>query len=219
NHDVVRHATRYGLPEGTDLAEWLVRDGREPAPDHELGRRRARAAALLTLALPGTAYLYQGEELGLPEVADLPAEALRDPMWERTGHAQKGRDGCRVPLPWEESGPSCGFGPGGSWLPQPEGWGRHSARTQTGRPDSFLELYRTALRLRRGFRGRPGNDALEWLPAAEGELAFRRGDDLVCRINLSGRPVPLPGGAEPLLASDAPEDGMLAPDTAVWLTP
>ncbi|QPP09726.1 glycoside hydrolase family 13 protein [Streptomyces bathyalis] len=226
NHDVVRHATRYGLPEGTDLAEWLVRDGREPAPDHELGRRRARAAALLTLALPGTAYLYQGEELGLPEVADLPADALRDPMWERTGRTQKGRDGCRVPLPWRYEGPSYGFGPGGSWLPQPEGWGAHSAEAQRGVKGSFLELYRSALELRRRFRGRPGGDRLEWLDAAEGELAFRRGGFLECRVNLSGGPVPLPGGAVPLLVSDGStvgpggaRTGVLGPDAAVWFAP
>ncbi|WP_314173248.1 glycoside hydrolase family 13 protein [Streptomyces winkii] len=229
NHDVVRHATRYGLPEGTDFAEWLASDGHRPAPDHGLGRRRARAA-LLTLALPGTAYLYQGEELGLPEVADLPADALRDPMWERTGRTHKGRDGCRVPLPWRLRGPSYGFGPGGSWLPQPEGWGAHSAEAQAGVDGSFLELYRTALRLRRGFRGAPGGERLEWLEAGEGELAFRRGGrdgsdgPLECRVNLSGRPVPLPAGAVPLLASEGgPDDphgpyaGVLPPDTAVWL--
>ena len=217
NHDVVRHVTRYGLPEGTDLNEWLLTDGREPAPDLARGRRRARAAALLTLALPGTAYLYQGEELGLPEVADLPAGALRDPMWERTGHAQKGRDGCRVPLPWQEDGPSYGFGPSGGWLPQPKGWGGFSAEAQTGRADSFLELYRTALRLRRGFRGSEG---VEWLPAEDGEVAFRRGGVLECRVNLSGRPVPLTSGGEPLLSSDVGSgEGMLAPDTAVWLKP
>ncbi|WP_346777314.1 glycoside hydrolase family 13 protein [Streptomyces sp. HNM0575] len=235
NHDVVRHATRYGLPEGTDFAEWLASDGREPAADHERGRRRARAAALLTLALPGTAYLYQGEELGLPEVADLPSDALRDPMWERTGRTQKGRDGCRVPMPWRQDGPSYGFGPGGSWLPQPEGWGAHSAEAQSGVEGSFLELYRTALRLRRGFRGSGGSGGaadgaggidggvLEWLDSAEGELAFRRGSLLECRVNLSDRPVPLPSGAVPLLASDAagmrPGEGTLPPDTAVWLDP
>jgi alpha-glucosidase len=220
NHDVVRHATRYGLPGGTDLPRWLATGGLEPAPDDRLGRRRARAAALLTLALPGTAYLYQGEELGLPEVADLPAESLRDPMWERTGHTQKGRDGCRVPLPWSREGASCGFGPSGSWLPQPDGWGEYSAEAQSGRPDSFLELYRRALRLRRDFRG---GGSLEWLDAEEGELAFRRGDALECRVNLGDRPLPLPAGARTLLVSegavDAAGTGTLEPDTAVWLEP
>ena len=73
-------------------------DGKRPAVDLELGLRRARAATLLLLALPGSTYLYQGEELGLPEVADLPAEVLQDPIWLRSGHTVKGRDGCRVPL-------------------------------------------------------------------------------------------------------------------------
>lgn len=230
NHDVVRHRTRYGVPEGTDLRGWLLTDGREPAVDEERGRRRARAAALLTLALPGTTYLYQGEELGLPEVADLPADALRDPMWERTGHAVKGRDGCRVPLPWTRTGSSYGFGPGGSWLPQPKGWGERSVEAQTGSPGSFLELYRTALRLRRGCLG---DEDFAWLPSAPGELAFRKGGSrgadgngnagLECRVNISDEPLPLPAGAEPLLASaelagDATTGRLLPPDTAVWLS-
>ncbi|MGS2591177.1 glycoside hydrolase family 13 protein [Streptomyces hebeiensis] len=223
NHDVVRHRTRHALPLGTDLPAWLMADGREPAPDEERGGRRARAAALLTLALPGTTYLYQGEELGLPEVADLPAEALRDPMWERTGQRRKGRDGCRVPLPWTRTGPSHGFGPGGSWLPQPAGWGAYSVEAQTGRPGSFLELYRTALRLRRGF---VGDESFAWLPSAEGELAFRKGAGLECRVNISGRPLPLslPAGARLLLASEDLADGsvpggpvVLPADAAVWL--
>ncbi|MFD7219979.1 glycoside hydrolase family 13 protein [Streptomyces sp. NPDC059892] len=222
NHDVVRHRTRYGLPEGTDLRAWLRTDGRDPEPDEALSGRRARAAALLTLALPGTTYLYQGEELGLPEVTDLPADALRDPMWERTGHRVKGRDGCRVPLPWTTAGSSYGFGPGGSWLPQPDDWGTWSVEAQSGRPDSFLELYRTALSLRRGFLG---DESFAWLPSAPGELAFRKGAGLVCRVNLSGAPLPLtlPAGATTLLASGELTAGagqdttLLPPDTAVWL--
>ncbi|MDX3850756.1 glycoside hydrolase family 13 protein [Streptomyces sp. AK02-01A] len=225
NHDVMRHRTRYGLPEGTGLRAWLLTDGLDPAVDEARGHRRARAAALLTLALPGTTYLYQGEELGLPEVADLPPDALRDPMWERTGHAHKGRDGCRVPLPWTRAGSSYGFGAGGSWLPQPAGWGEWSVEAQTGRPDSFLELYRTALTLRRRFLG---DESFAWLPSADGELAFRKGAGLVCRVNLSDEPLPLPEAAEPLLTSGelalgAAADGgpaprlLLPPDTAVWL--
>ncbi|MFV2119442.1 glycoside hydrolase family 13 protein, partial [Streptomyces sp. Act-28] len=125
NHDVVRHTTRLG------------------------GLRRARAAALLMLALPGSAYLYQGEELGLPEVTDLPDELRQDPAFHR-GEGQEGlRDGCRVPIPWTRDGSSYGFGPGGSWLPQPEGWGALSVAAQTGDPASTLELYRAALAVRR----------------------------------------------------------------------
>ncbi|MFG3493809.1 alpha-amylase family glycosyl hydrolase [Streptomyces sp. NPDC047928] len=150
NHDVVRHTTRYG------------------------SLRRARAAALLMLALPGSAYLYQGEELGLPEVTDLPDEARQDPAFHR-GEGQDGlRDGCRVPIPWSEEGSSYGFGPGGSWLPQPAGWGALSVAAQTGDPASTLELYRSALALRREHPALGAGDAVEWLPAPEGVLAFRR---------------------------------------------
>ncbi|PGH51220.1 glycoside hydrolase family 13 protein [Streptomyces sp. Ru87] len=214
NHDVVRHRTRYGLPDGTDAAGWPPVAGGGPEPDDTKGRRRARAAALLTLALPGTTYLYQGEELGLVEVSGLPPEALRDPIWERSGRTRKGRDGCRVPLPWSRGGTSYGFGPGGSWLPQPEGWGEFSAEAQRGRDGSFLELYRAALRLRRAFRG---DETFRSLAGAAGELAFRKGAGLECRVNFSARPVPLPA-LPVLLASDGlTADGMLAPDTAVWL--
>ncbi len=101
------------------------------------------------LALPGSAYLYQGEELGLPEVADLPTEVLQDPIWEQTGHVRKGRDGCRVPLPWTTDGPSYGFGAGAAWLPQPPGFAAYAVQAQDGVEGSTLELYRTALRLRR----------------------------------------------------------------------
>jgi alpha-glucosidase len=127
NHDVVRHRSRYALPNGTDLDGWLLTGGTDPAPDDEVGLRRARAATMLMLALPGSAYLYQGEELGLPEVADLSPDVLQDPIWERTGHTLKGRDGCRVPLPWTREGSSFGFGDAGAWLPQPGWFGEYSA--------------------------------------------------------------------------------------------
>ncbi|MEU3447795.1 glycoside hydrolase family 13 protein [Streptomyces thermolilacinus] len=150
NHDVVRHTTRLGGP------------------------RRARAAALLMLALPGSAYLYQGEELGLPEVTDLPDEVRQDPAFHR-GEGQDGlRDGCRVPIPWTRGGPSYGFGPGGSWLPQPERWGALSVEAQTGDPASTLELYRAALAVRREHPALGAGGLVEWLPAPPGLLAFRR---------------------------------------------
>ncbi len=159
--------------------------------------------------------MYQGEELGLPEVADLPLDRLRDPMWERTGHASKGRDGCRVPLPWTSDGPSFGFGPGGSWLPQPPDWGRYAAQAQQGVADSFLELYRAAIRLRRSFRG---DERFAWLPVADESrvLAFRKGAGLVCVVNFADHPVALPPG-EVLLTSDPLVDGQLPGDTAAWL--
>ena len=125
-------ATR--CPPASTYDEWLMSDGALPLPDEIAGLRRARAATLLMLALPGSSYLYQGEELGLHEVSDLPAQALQDPIWQRTLKTKKGRDGCRVPLPWTDDGDSFGFGSGPSWLPQPAGFSRTAVAAQTGRP-------------------------------------------------------------------------------------
>ncbi|CAM5602931.1 Glycoside hydrolase family 13 protein OS=Streptomyces alboniger OX=132473 GN=CP975_09845 PE=4 SV=1 [Streptomyces alboniger] len=221
NHDVVRHVSRYALPGDStkrDIEAWLLTDGREPAPDLPSGVRKARAAALLMLALPGSAYVYQGEELGLPEVADLDHADLRDPMWIRSGGRVKGRDGCRVPLPWTREGVSFGFGPGGSWLPQPADWGRYAAEAQRGAEGSFLELYREALRLRRTL---VADEALEWVGPPEGTrrglLHFARAGGWHTVSNLSDEAVALPPG-EVLLASEPPAgDGLLPPWTTVWL--
>jgi alpha-glucosidase len=145
NHDVVRHATRYGLPNGTDLAAWLMTDGTQPPEDISVGLSRARAATLLALALPGSTYLYQGEELGLREVATIPRDRLQDPMWERTGRRVKGRDGCRVPLPWTTDGPSFGFGDHDAHLRSPTGSrimrSRPRTRTATPRSTSTAERF------------------------------------------------------------------------------
>ncbi|MGJ5754541.1 alpha-glucosidase [Streptomyces puniciscabiei] len=216
NHDVVRHASRLMLPPGTDPAAWLLSGGTAPAVDPAAGLRRARAATLLMLALPGSSYLYQGEELGLPEVADLPTEVLQDPIWEQTGHVRKGRDGCRVPLPWTTTGPSYGFGPGAAWLPQPPSFAAYAVEAQTEAEGSTLELYRTALRLRRKLLE---GEALTWTPdAPAGVLDFTRSAAWRCVTNLGERPLPLPPG-EVLLAS-CPLDGRaLPPDTTVWLAP
>ncbi|CAL9526331.1 glycoside hydrolase family 13 protein [Streptomyces sp. enrichment culture] len=214
NHDVVRHASRLVLPPSTDPDAWLLSGGRAPAVDAAAGLRRARAATLLMLALPGSAYVYQGEELGLPEVADLPTEVLQDPIWEQTGHVRKGRDGCRVPLPWTTDGPSYGFGTGGAWLPQPPGFGGYSVQAQDGVAGSTLELYRTALRLRRKLLD---GESLTWsddVPA--GVLRFDRSDTWRCVTNLSGTTVDLPAG-EVLLSSAPLDGGRLGPDTTVWL--
>jgi alpha-glucosidase len=214
NHDVVRHASRLVLPPGTDENAWLLSGGHAPAVDAHQGLRRARAATLLMLALPGSSYVYQGEELGLPEVADLPFEVLQDPIWEQTGRVRKGRDGCRVPLPWTTSGPSYGFGAGGAWLPQPEAFAGYAVEAQDGVEGSTLELYRTALRLRRKLL--QGED-LTWADASPaGVLDFVRHEGWRCVTNLSDRAVPLPAG-EVLLTSGPLEDGLLGPDTTAWL--
>jgi alpha-glucosidase len=218
NHDVTRHATRYGRAETTfDFAD--RRHGQ--ALDLELGTRRARAAALLTMALPGALYIYQGEELGLWEVEDLPDAARQDPMWHRTAGADPGRDGCRVPLPWSGGEAPFGFSPPDAaepWLPQPAGWKDYTVEAESADPGSMLELYRAALRLRRSEPGlRSEREPLRWLAAGPGVLAFRRGDDVACVVNLSGAPAALPEHDRVLLASTPLQDGLLPVDAAVWL--
>ena len=196
NHDVHRHVSRYG--------------------GGALGLQRARAAALLQLALPGAVYLYNGDELGLPNVDDLPEEVLQDPVWERSGRTRRGRDGCRVPMPWAGTEPPFGFSTtADTWLPMPAGWGNLTVEAQDGDPGSMLSLYRTALALRSSTPALEGAE-LEWLPSPEGCLAFRRPDGLVCLVNLSGAAVPLPEG-EVLLASADPSGGLVPDDAAVWL--
>jgi alpha-glucosidase len=182
--------------------------------DRELGLRRARAAALLTLALPGSACVYQGEELGLPEVEDLPEIALQDPTWERSGHTVRGRDGCRVPIPWEGDRPPFGFTAEGvdPWLPQPPEWASSTVAAQGEDPDSTLSLYRSALQLRRRLRGTP----LTWCPSAPDVLAFDRGPSFRCVVNLSGTPLDVAELGRVLLASAPCADGLL-PDAAVWV--
>ena len=218
NHDVPRHVTRYGSADG---GRGLWSGERAPSPvDLGLGLRRARAAALLSLALPGGVYLYQGEELGLWEVQDIPAERIDDPTFARTGRT---RDGSRVPLPWSGDAPPYGFSPPGAraepWLPQPSGWGAVSVARQEGDPGSTLELYRAALRLRRAHPAL-GDGALEWDETAPaGVLSFTREPGFRCVVNLSDAPVAPPPGSEPLLTS-APlgDDGSLEPDAAAWLS-
>ncbi|WP_405953116.1 glycoside hydrolase family 13 protein [Streptomyces prunicolor] len=214
NHDVTRHATRFANPPGLGTQ---IRT----AGDRDLGLRRARAASLLMLALPGSAYIYQGEELGLPDVVDLPDEVRQDPAYFR-GAGQDGfRDGCRVPIPWTRDGSSYGFGNGGSWLPQPDGWGELSIEAQTGTAGSTLELYRAALAARRTQPDLGAGDSVEWLRAPEGVLAFRRGE-FVCVANTSGESVTTPAYGRLLLASgevtEADGEAKLPADTTTWWT-
>jgi len=219
NHDVTRHVTRYGRADSAfGRSPWL-----HGAPtDLELGTRRARAALLLNLALPGSCYLYQGEELGLWEVSAIPDERRQDPFFHRSGGADPGRDGCRVPLPWSGAEPPFGFSPLGAsaepWLPQPADWSERTVEALSGAPDSILELYRTALQLRREEPALHG-DALLWHSKPDADvLDFQRGR-LRCVVNLSSRDVPLPDRASVILASVPLPQGTAAlpTDTAVWL--
>ena len=225
NHDVDRQVSRYGR---ADTSFGLDRRDHSQPVDLELGTRRARAAALLTMALPGSVYVYQGEELGLWEVEDIPDERRQDPIWYRTGGADPGRDGSRVPLPWAGLEPPFAFSPPPAgtagpantataqpWLPQPKEWRELTVEVQDGDPDSMLELYRAALRLRRA-EPALGDGPMRWLPSPAGVLAFSRGD-LSCVANLSADPVALPAHTAVLLASGPLDDGLLPPDTAAWL--
>jgi alpha-glucosidase len=214
NHDVIRHASRLAL-EADSLQGHGIGPKSAGLPDAEVGLRRARAATSVMLALPGSAYVYQGEELGLPEAIHLPDEARQDPTWFRTNGERYGRDGCRVPIPWEGDAPSYGFGPtDAAWLPQPAEWASLARDRQRGVDGSTLELYRTALRLRRSESLATG--AVEWLDGfADEVLAFRNGSVVVIG-NTGSTPVPLPAG-EVLLASGDVSGGELPADTTVWL--
>ncbi len=215
NHDETRHLTRYGREfTGVPLPPKYPPD----PSDRALGERRARAMLLLMLALPGSAYLYQGEELGLWEVENLPDEAIQDPVWESSGHTIRGRDGCRVPLPWSGSAPPFGFtpGPGEPWLPQPAEWRDRTAEAEAADASSMLAFYRQALELRRARFGRL-EGGLKWIDTPHGVLAFDRGASTRCIANLSDQPFGLTG--EVLLASEGLRDSRLLPDAAVWLIP
>jgi alpha-glucosidase len=213
NHDVVRHATRLGYPAGTHRMSGI--GAGDPQPDTGLGLRRARAATLQMLALPGSAYLYQGEELGLPEHTTLPDDVRQDPSYARSGFTEPGRDGCRVPIPWEADAPSYGFGPAdASWLPQPPSWAEYALDRQRGVPGSTWELYRAALELRRTHA--LGRATLVWQETPDDVLAFRSGDVLVL-TNFGAEPVALPAGARVLLASEPVDaDGRVPTDVTVW---
>jgi alpha-glucosidase len=198
NHDVVRHATRFAF-EGAGPRQGDGVGAGDEQPNLELGRQRAAAASLFMLGLPGAAYLYQGEELGLPDHTTLPDSSRQDPTFARTGGARIGRDGCRVPLPWRKAGASYGFSDGaatagGPWLPQPEAWGRLARDVQTADPDSHLALYRSGLGIRRD-RGL-GAGTLSWVEelCSENTLDFLNGSTRVL-LNAGPAPTERPAGA------------------------
>lgn len=213
NHDVVRHATRLVLE------KTIQGDGVGPRsgvhPDVAKGVRRARAASALMLALPGSAYIYQGEELGLPEYIDLPDAARQDPTWFRTKGERYGRDGCRVPIPWEPGTPSYGFSSSGaSWLPQPDDWDEYARANQEGVDDSTLELYKRALQLRA--ERSLGAGRVEWLTGYDSSVVAFRNLDVTVVVNASTEDVPLPTGEVLLASGDVGADTIPA-DTAVWV--
>ena len=228
NHDTIRVATRYGrpitgarfTPDGMDM-ESFAGVGKVPPGDTDiaLGRKRARAAVLLELALPGGAYVYQGDELGLEEVEDLPEDVLQDPTWERSGHTVRGRDGCRVPIPWSGTEPPFGFGSAEHppWLPQPAHWADLTAAAQDADPASLLNLYRAALAERRR-NPALGDGTLTWDDdAPDGVLSFTREPGFRCVVNFGPGPYEIPDGAEVLVSSGLSDPRSVGMDEAVWL--
>jgi len=217
SHDETRLVTRYGRHR-TGAAP--LGGGAGARSDLELGTRRARAAALLMLALPGGAYIYQGEELGLPDVEDIPEDQLQDPIWARSGRTERGRDGCRVPLPWSGTAPPFGFGPADSapWLPQPRSWTELTVAAQAADPTSMLSLYRRALRIRREVSGFH-SDEFRWRDAPAGVLDFERADGVRCLVNLSPTALAVDAEVEVLVSSEPLHGGVLPTDVAVWLGP
>jgi len=226
NHDVVRHATRYGLPAAERTPdgrparkhgnEWLLSGGTQPQLDAAAGLRRARAAILFVLGLPGSGYIYQGEELGLHEVASIPDAERQDPTFFRSPGEDIGRDGCRVPLPWSADGGSFGFGEDGAHLPQPSWFADVAVDTQDGDPTSTLTLYRRALALRRLLQT---EESLEWLETGrEDVLGFRRPNGWTVVTNFGTEPFALPAGASISLSSGVTDGGVLPGETTVWIS-
>jgi alpha-glucosidase len=228
NHDVVRHATRYGLPfdatrDNQMAREWDLFDGSTIPLDAEQGLRRARAATLLLLALPGSTYMYQGEELGLPSITGISPDERQDPTFFRNKGHDVGRDGCRIPIPWAAAAPSYGFGPGvASHISQPAAWASFAVDTESADPASTLSLYRNALALRHKLQVA---EELEWLDSEtpdDSVLLFARpagpdGRRWVCATNFGSAPGPMPAG-ELLLASSAITDTNVLPaETTAWL--
>ncbi|MGN6445927.1 glycoside hydrolase family 13 protein [Amnibacterium sp.] len=213
NHDIVRHATRFGLPADVDLPAWLMTHGTDPVEDRRTGLARARAATMLLLALPGSAYLYQGEELGLPEVGDIPFDALEDPIWERNGHTEKGRDGARVPLPWTPDGPSFGFGSGGSHLPQPEWFADYAVAVEDADPSSTLNLYRAALGLRAQLAT---GDGFRFVDDRDGVIEVVR-DGGWRSVTTFGTTAALPDGDVLLSSAPVGADRVLPADATAWI--
>ena len=208
NHDVIRHASRFGGNYGRATASDGIGPD-NPQPDNELGLKRARGATLFMLGLPGASYLYQGEELGLPEHTTIEPKHRQDPTFERTGGVRVGRDGCRVPLPWEEGQPSNGFSSAAGWLPQPISYAELSRKTQEGRAGSTLELYRAALKLRKELA--LGEGSFDWI--SHGDVLSYKNGELTISHNFGTEPQKLAGD---VLIRSGNEDGPLRPGETAW---
>lgn len=223
NHDITRPVTRYGRENsGFAFAEKAF----NIPTDIAQGTRRARAAAMIVAALPGVLYVYQGDELGLPEYDELPPSAIQDPMYFRYEKVAPGRDGCRVPLPWTiDDSNNFGFSTGDdgqtSWLPQPAGWRDYSVEKQESDKDSMLNLYRQLLASRKSNSDLAAGE-FGWLETELAEsseiLAFRRGEKFASITNFSATPIELAAGMAVILSSSAQEaPNVVTPETTVWV--
>ena len=222
NHDVVRSVDRLDLGLTNHGDTTLSRQGDPKKLNIARGTLRARSAALMTLALPGGTYLYQGEELAVPEVRDIPEDRLTDPRWKMSGYLDRGRDGCRVPMPWtSNSAGAFGFStnaalkPEQTWLPQSSWWGQYAVDTQDGVEGSTLSMYRKALAIRKGEEGL-GDGPMEWIEAGADVVAFKRPGNFACYINF-GAAIELPSSSQILVASGPITGHTLPTDTAAWV--
>ena len=219
NHDKVRHSTRLGYPTGANTENGI--GASDPQPDREIGLTRALAATAFLAGLPGSIYLYNGEELGLPEASKLPDDARQDPTWKRSGFRVRGRDGCRVPLPWSnDPGSNFGFSPAESspaWLPQPDDWGALSVQAQEADPDSPLNFYRTMLAVRRDLELGMGESS--WLESDPEVLALRvtgaggRQVVVVTNLGVDFRPLP-PQAVEDTVKTVLATPGIITPSAS-----
>ena len=222
NHDVVRSVDRLDLGLTNNGESTFTRQGDPAKFNIARGTLRAKSATLMTLALPGGTYLYQGEELGLPEVRDLPEDRLTDPRWKMSGYKDRGRDGCRVPLPWKsESTGGFGFSTNDlleldqAWLPMSPWMGNFSAESQDGVAGSTLTMYRQVLAIRKLEEGL-GDGPMTWIEAGKDVVAFSRPGNFACYINF-GAAIEIPAGAKVLISSGPLEGNSIPTDTAVWL--
>jgi len=222
NHDVVRSVDRLDLGLTNHGDTTFLRQGDPKKLNIARGTLRARSAALMTLALPGGTYLYQGEELAVPEVRDIPEDRLTDPRWKMSGYLDRGRDGCRVPMPWtSNSAGAFGFStnvalkPEQAWLPQSSWWGQYAVDTQDGVEGSTLSMYRKALAIRKGEEGL-GDGPMQWIEAGVDVVAFERPGNFACYINF-GAAIELPSNSQILVASGPITGHTLPTDTAAWV--
>jgi alpha-glucosidase len=213
NHDQMRYATKQGLHPIVDRDAWLLSNGTSHPVDFEIGTNASVAANVFILALPGCTYIYQGDELGIHEVADIPEDQIQDPLYLRNLKKAKGRDGCRVPLPWTSAGKNFGFGEGTPHLPQPQWFGKYSVEAESGVTNSPLEIFRKALALRRELQCA---EEITWHKTTrENVLHFSRPNGWNCIINFKGGKYQMPAG-EVLLSTQPLVDGKIPPATTVW---